>query len=117
MRPFAILLVFLAGCYYDKEELLYPQQGSCNPVNVLYAADVKPILASNCYSCHSTQTALGNVVLDTHAGVQAVAANGKLAGAISHAPGFSPMPQGGSKLAECDIQKIKVWIAEGTKNN
>jgi hypothetical protein len=34
-----------------------------------------------------------------------------------HSPGFSPMPQNDNKLSECNIAKIKKWIATGAPNN
>jgi hypothetical protein len=38
-------------------------------------------------------------------------------GAITHAPGFTPMPQGGAKLPACEIAKIKAWVDAGSPNN
>ena len=90
---------------------------SCDTVNMTYSANVKPILQANCYSCHGNGQVNGNVTLDSYAGVKAVADNGKLIGVITHAAGFPQMPQGGSKLSDCNINKIKDWINRGTPNN
>lgn len=116
-KSLLLLTVFFAGCYYDKKELLYPPAPGCGPVNMSFSTDITPILSTNCYSCHSSQMALGSVILDTFEGAAQVAGNGKLMGAINHQAGFSPMPQGAGKLAACDIEKIGKWIEEGTKNN
>ena len=50
------------------------------------------------------------------AGVQAVAQSGKLFNAVSQNGLATPMPPNG-KLPACDIQRIRVWISEGIKNN
>jgi hypothetical protein len=90
--------------------------GSCNPSGVSFAGDIQPILGTNCTGCHSGATISGGVNLSTYAGVQAVAQSGKLYNAVSQNGLATPMPPNG-KLPACDIQRIKVWISEGIKNN
>lgn len=89
---------------------------SCSPSNVGFAADIQTILNSNCIGCHSGSTISGGVNLSTHAGVQSVAQSGKLLNAVSQNGQATPMPPNG-KLSPCNVQKIKVWIEEGSKNN
>jgi hypothetical protein len=91
--------------------------GSCDTVNMKYATDVKPILEANCYGCHGHGSAEGGVSLETYTGVKLQADRSNLIGAITHASGYPPMPQGGAKLSDCNINKIKAWIARGTLNN
>lgn len=55
-------------------------------------------------------------MLEGHTNLQKVAVNGRLYAAISHT-GPSPMPKGGNKLSDCDIQLIKSWIDNGILNN
>src|SRR5688572_15473549 len=108
----------LAGCYYDREEDLYPPPGNCETTNVTYSAMIVPLLQNySCNSCHSGPAPSDNISLDNYTGVKAVALNGKLFGAISHSAGFSPMPQGGNKLSACNIDKVKAWIDAGAPNN
>ena len=40
---------------------------------------------------------------------------GSMVGALNHEPGFTPMPNppGSPKIAQCDIDKIEAWIADG----
>ena len=116
---FVFLLSLAAACTSDSEDEVtpQPQPQQCNTENVTFASTVKPILSANCYSCHSTAVSTNGVVLDTHAGVKKQADNGTLVGAISHAAGFTPMPQGGAKLSDCNIAKIKKWVDDGAKNN
>ena len=90
---------------------------SCDTAQVSFSSFVKPLLDGTCVGCHSGNSPSGGVGLDSHARVAVVAENGKLFGAINHDNGFKAMPQGGSKLPQCDINKIKAWIDAGAINN
>lgn len=111
-----IASIVVASCYYDKEEELYGT--NCNTVNVSFSTTVNALLQQyGCLGCHSGPGGSGNVNLQGHANVKQVALSGKLYGAISHSPGFKPMPQGGNKMSDCDIKKIKSWIDAGALDN
>lgn len=113
-----LLSLLFTACYRDVEEVLYPGGGNCDTANVRYASTVVPLLQANgCTGCHGGGAPSGNVSLDQYNGVRTVALNGRLYGTISHSPGFSPMPKGGSKMNSCDIAKIKAWIDAGAPNN
>jgi hypothetical protein len=109
-------MVILSSCYYDSEEDLYPDTG-CNTENLSYQANIVPILERNCYVCHSVAANTAGITLEGHAKLLEQVTNGQLLGAIRHEPGFTPMPQGASKLISCDIMKIETWIANGAPNN
>jgi uncharacterized membrane protein len=111
-----LLSFFLSSCYYDNEEDLYPfdSSQSCDTLNMSYTNDIKPILEASCVSCHTTSGPSGGVVLDTYQQVKIVADNGRLWGSVNHESGYSAMPQGGSKLGDCDLNKIKAWINDGS---
>jgi hypothetical protein len=114
------LLLIIFSCSRSNEEELRNDSATnsvCNTANIKFSADIAPILQANCYSCHNTTNASGGVNTENYAGVKIIADNGTLVGTITHASGFSPMPQGKPKLADCDINKIKAWIAQGTQNN
>lgn len=117
----AFILTMASSCKKDSEEALSPKpdpaQQQCDTTNITYSATVSPILSGRCYSCHSTAQATGGVILDTYAGVKQQVDNGRLLGAITHAPGYTPMPQGGPKLSNCDITKISKWANAGALNN
>lgn len=89
----------------------------CDTSVYTYSGAVKPIMQNNCVACHSASLKNGGVDLSTYAGVKAVAANGKLIGTITHASGYSPMPQGAAMLSDCNITQIQKWIDAGTPNN
>jgi hypothetical protein len=106
----------ISGCYYDIEEELYG--GACDSSNVTYSATIKRLLVNyGCLGCHVGGTPSGGINLETHANVKAKVIDGTLFGAINHSPGFSPMPKGGNKMSQCDINKVKAWIDAGTPNN
>lgn len=112
-------IFFLSSCYYDNEEYLYGK-APCDVTSVTYSTTVANILATSCYSCHSTATgnASGSgIIIDNYAKLKPYITNGQLAGSINHAGGFSPMPKGATKLSSCDIQKIQTWISAGAPEN
>ncbi len=111
-----ILTTSLNSCYYDKADLLYPDT-ACDTTAVTYSTSVLPVLSSNCISCHGGATPSAGIGLDTYAGVKIQADNGRLWGAVSHSPNFSPMPKNSNKLNVCSLEKIRLWIAAGAPNN
>jgi mono/diheme cytochrome c family protein len=112
----AVLLVTATGCYYDKEEVLYPST-ACDTAAVTYSMSVVPVLSANCISCHGGSTPSAAIRLDTYAGVKQQVDNGRLLGAINQAVSYSPMPKDGTKLTNCNIAKIRIWVAAGSPNN
>jgi hypothetical protein len=120
-RKLSVLALLLCGiwaCKYDKEDELYGTNGACNTDNVTYSITVSGLLNSyGCLSCHTGPAPEGNVNLQGYANVKAIAESGRLYGAISHAPGYHPMPEGGTKMNQCDITRIKAWIDAGAPNN
>lgn len=113
-----IFLTFfvLPGCYYDIEEELYGSS-VCDTSAVTYSLSVKPIIDASCNSCHSTASAQGGIILDSHSALKGYADSGQLLGVIRHESGYSPMPKGGSKLSDCNIVTIEKWVAAGSPNN
>jgi len=94
---------------------------SCDTSQVTYSGTLAPMFAKNCTGCHNDNLANGNVKLNSYEQVKIVAQNGKLIGTITHAPGYTPMPEsyppGSVKLPDCTINQIKIWIAAGAPNN
>ena len=110
--------ILIIGCTYNKEEELYPNTGTCVTTNVSFSTTINPILQKySCTFCHNSVTLSGNIRLDNYNSVKTQVSNERLFGAINHAPGFSPMPQGGNKMNPCDINKVKAWIDAGAQNN
>ena len=111
-----IMVTSLNSCYYDKSDLLYPDT-ACDTTAVKYSTSVLPVLSSNCISCHGGSTPSAGISLDSYVGVKVQVDNGRLWGAVSHNPNFSPMPKNSNKLSTCNLEKIRIWIAAGAPNN
>lgn len=90
---------------------------ACDATQFAYTANIKPIIDKSCINCHSGTAASAGLNFSTHAGLQAVALNGRLYGAITHAANYKAMPQGGNKLSDCNISQIQKWIQAGAPNN
>jgi len=119
MGAAVIVVGIAASCTKKSEDVLKAQQGggTCDTSNMQYTANVLPILQANCYSCHANGIVNGGVTLDGYSNVAIQVSNGNLVGAITHAPGYVPMPFDGGKLSDCDIAKIQAWINEGAPDN
>jgi hypothetical protein len=87
--------------------------GGCDSTKFSYSMDIAPIINKNCISCHATNS----VKIGDHAGLQTVALNGRLMGALKHEVGYQPMPSASVFLDICDITKIRKWIDNGAKND
>lgn len=116
---FLVIAISFSGCFYDKEDILYPPD-PCVATGSTYSSTVSPIISSRCYSCHGSDVAAingGGNVLDSYNSLKPFATNGKLLGVINHASGYSPMPKNSAKLSSCEINKITDWVNSGALNN
>jgi hypothetical protein len=108
----------LSGCYYDNFKELHPEgalpnsTSGCDTINAIsYSAQIKPIMDLACTGCHNSSGSAHDMT--THTFVQADA----LAGTLYNDVNTGSMPQGGSKLSDCDIAKIKKWVDAGALDN
>jgi hypothetical protein len=112
----ALLAGACAGCSYSHG----PEPGPCNdPKPATYAAVVSPIFDAGCRRCHGTtvyQTRGGGIDLGTYQTLKNVPTN-LLLGTIEQQPGYDAMPKGAAKLSDCDIARIRAWVAAGQLNN
>jgi mono/diheme cytochrome c family protein len=112
----AILAGAFAGCSYSHGS----EPSPCNDPNpATYAAVVSPIFDAGCRRCHGSsvyQTRGGGTDLGTYQALKAVPTT-LLMGCIEQQPGYDPMPKGAAKLSDCDIARIRAWIAAGQLNN
>jgi hypothetical protein len=112
----SIILTSINSCYYDKSDLLYPDT-ACDTTAVKYSTSVLPVLSSTCITCHGGTTPSAGISLDSYNGVKQQVDNGRLWGAVSHNPSYSPMPKNSTQLSACNLSKIRIWIAAGAPNN
>lgn len=94
-----------------------PDSSNCDTANVSFANSIMPLIDTYCKGCHSGSAPSAGILLTNYPEIKAQADNGYLLGVIDHRNGFKPMPQGGNKIAQCDIDKISAWINQGTLNN
>ncbi|HEX9510540.1 MAG TPA: hypothetical protein VF939_08655 [Puia sp.] len=118
---FATIMLGVAGCSKQSEDVLSAKSGAggCDTTSVKYTADIVPILQSNCYECHGngTSSGSGGILLQGYSHLAPWAGNGTLAGCVTHAPGYVPMPYLLPRLSDCDINKIVAWVHQGALNN
>lgn len=89
----------------------------CDSNQFKYSTNVSVIIGTYCLGCHSGSAPSGGINLSGYNGVRNVAVSGRLVGAVSHAPGYSPMPKNASKLSACQIAQIRKWVSSGAPNN
>ena len=118
-----LLSISLTSCYYDVDEELNPPLTSnvCDTTASKFAADIQPILNSNCATsgCHTTAVIAGGYIFDNYTDVKSTIVNdsARFFSSILQDGGASNMPKGGGKLSDCNISKIKAWVASGSPNN
>ena len=113
------LSLFLGSCEWKNEEEEFGVV-VCDTSQVTLSGTVKPILQTNCYTCHSSAAASSfgaGINLEEYQALKGRADGGSLLGSISHASGFSSMPKGASKLSDCNISLIEAWIQKGAPND
>ena len=106
-------VIIMSGCYYDKENLLYPGSTiDCTVVNARFT-DVKPIILTKCATagCHNTASAAGGIVLETYAQISSNASM-----IDQRVIKDKTMPPS-APLSAADIATLKCWISAGSPNN
>jgi len=89
---------------------------TCDTTNVTFTGSVAPILQKYCDGCHNSSNPLGGIDLTNSHQLALLDVNGSLLGAIRQKPGYIPMPLGGNKLSNCDIETIAIWIRDTTSS-
>jgi hypothetical protein len=117
-KTFAIVIVCISigafqGCYYDKDELVYPVT-NCDTTNVTYATHISGIIQAKCSGCHTGAVTSG-FNFSILGPLQARALNGVLMDRLTTSDLSRRMPQGGSMLPACEIDKFRAWIKRGAK--
>jgi hypothetical protein len=114
-------LAILSGCYFDKEDQLYPKPATslCDTTSVKFMADIMPIMMESCATptCHDNTSQSGGYNLTKYAGVKMSVDDGKLVGCIRQESGYDAMPKSAAKMDDCKINKIARWVNLGAKND
>jgi len=119
LSGFIILLFSLTTCYYNKEEILYPDK-PCVTTHITFTGKIDSLFATNtCYTCHASSVAPpdgGGLKLDKYT----VARDNinRVYGAVTHQNGFFAMPLGQNETIDpCAINIIQVWRDSGMPEN
>lgn len=111
-------IILLNSCYYDNFKELNPASAlpnsttGCDTINAIsYSSQIVPILNNACIGCHSSSGSAHDMT--NWSSVNADASSGNLYNDVN----TGSMPQGGQKLSDCDIAKIKKWVDAGAPNN
>lgn len=111
----SICLAILLGCSKSKEDQVTNPPGGggndCTGVNAKFAADVLPIIQSQCQGCHGAGSTNGPGALTTHAQISAAASR------IKAAVVAGTMPKGSGPLPANQIKLISCWVDSGAPNN
>jgi len=114
-----VLAVVLMSCSADKINV--PPLATCDTTGITYGGVIKPILQTNCYSCHNK-----NVYVNSGNGfnmedfdeLKLRAESGLLLDVLYwRSSVVRNMPDNGNQLPNCEIRKIERWVTNGTPNN
>jgi uncharacterized membrane protein len=93
------------------------EPSACDTLNVTYSGTIQPVIQARCQGCHSGATPQGGLDFTSWSVLNAVANDGRLAGAIQHMPSFEPMPRNAPRMNNCRIRQFLIWIDSGALNN
>jgi hypothetical protein len=132
MKKKGIILLFsccffiaFTGCNHNKADLVYP---ACDDSTVVVSLknDLTPIMAVNCFNCHSAENARiigGGYNLQDYVTIKGfidTTGQGLLISAIQHdtsLPSYMFMPRDGGMLSDCEINKFINWVKQDAPNN
>jgi hypothetical protein len=109
---FFFLLAMLTTMSCKNEDPPKPECTTPPTTRIFYLLDIRDKIDSQCATsaCHSGVNPTGGISLQGYGNVKRRADDGSLFGAISHSPGYSPMPKDRPKLPNCTILLIRGWI-------
>jgi hypothetical protein len=113
----AMVVVLFTGCFYDKEELVYPRTTpvTCDTANMTFNTTILPLINARCTNCH-TGTATSGFNFTNYQLLKSRATNGTLMTRLTTTDISKLMPQGGPKLTDCEIAKFRAWVNRGAPN-
>ncbi|MCZ8197156.1 MAG: hypothetical protein O9267_06095 [Flavobacterium sp.] len=112
IATFIIVLIFTSCESNTYSEI----EGETIVTNPTYQKDIKPIIDSNCISCHDNGSGIGGFPLLTYDDVRLSTESGNLIFRIESATGELSMPRNATKLSPSKINLIKLWAANNYPN-
>jgi len=93
---------------------LFCDEEECDTTNVTYTTVISGTVQKHCLGCHNDNNMLGGLSLQGYNNILNVANDGRLLGVVQHEAGYPAMPKNTSKLSDCKILQIEIWIENGT---
>lgn len=112
---FSFVIINTSCTSTSKQALL--QASGCDTSTVTYSNTISTMMTNYCTNCHGGSSPSANISLEGYVNVKSYVNSGNFWGSMNHDNGYSPMPQGASKLDDCSLSKIKAWINAGALNN
>ena len=114
------VLCLLSACSYDSEEALYDGALDCDTELMSFEADILPIVNGHCTSCHGGSAPSAGLLLENYDQIKVPANDMSTNGIINRierAEGEVGLMPKNYRLSQCQINKIKAWVEQGTLNN
>ena len=120
----ALLALLVAGCTYAHGDDAPVPCNDATPDLATYKNVISPIFDQHCRSCHGAtynqpgdaRNYGGEIPFRDYQDIKAYGNTTYLICCIEH-NGCANMPKIGEKLSDCDIARIKAWVAAGEPNN
>jgi uncharacterized membrane protein len=93
-----------------------PSFGVCDTTTVKFAGFIQPLVLNQCQGCHGATNPNGGLSLTNYTQIKASVQSGRFWGSIQQLAGFVKMPVG-SRLSDCELNKVNAWIKRGALNN
>ncbi|MCB0733402.1 MAG: hypothetical protein KDC76_02410 [Bacteroidetes bacterium] len=116
-KTIGILLIatalMLAGCYKDKDELLYGTT-DCQPVNVSFSTDILPMIRTECATsgCH-VQGGSAPGIFENYDQIKAKIDAGSFQRRVIQNRDMPPA----TPMTDCQIAFLQTWLNDGAPNN
>lgn len=110
-----VVVVAMGSSSCKKDKTSPATSGDC-PDTISFATKIEPLIQQNCSTtgCHDAASAGGYNLL----GHSNISANATIVlSVIKHDAGVTPMPFGGTKLADSLATQFNCWIQQGKLNN
>ena len=113
LLTFSVVAITAISCTHNDKNEITPPADICSTTPASFAADVLPIIQTNCAKsgCHANGSGAGGVVLETYEQISAKAARINQRALVE-----KTMPPSGP-LSATQISIIKCWIENGALNN
>lgn len=87
---------------------------TCSSTIPTYTADIQPIMATHCTSCHGATNPADDLDLSSYANVKEHVQHARFWGSLEHKSKYEAMPQNAAKLPDSVLTKIACWAKNGS---